>query len=290
MIKTLILTEKEGWHFQQLKKALTKINSTVNSACLSEISFNLKNNKSLLQVDGKPLPYFDYIIVRFIPGGSLEEITYYLNILKIFEAMGSTVFNTAVQIEKTVDKLYTSYFLSKNGINTPDTFVYRGYKKAQRFLENHLKKIQLVYKPLFGSQGDNIKLLTDSLELKQTENLSNIYYFQEYLENTINHDYRVLIIRRNNKCKIFNMTRYGNTFINNISKGASCKKEPLSDDVLNLAVKTSELLNMSFCGVDLMHYKNKYYVIEVNSIPAWRGLQDVESENISDQLIDVLFN
>ena len=86
------------------------------------------------------------------------------------------------------------------------------------------------------------------------------------------------------------MTRYGNTFINNISKGAVCKKESLDPKIINLALKTSELLNMSFCGVDIMHYKKKYYVIEVNSIPAWRGLQDVESDNISDQFVETLFN
>jgi glutathione synthase/RimK-type ligase-like ATP-grasp enzyme len=47
---------------------------------------------------------------------------------------------------------------------------------------------------------------------------------------------------------------------------------------------------MSFCGVDIMHYENQYYVIEVNSIPAWRGLQDVESDNIADQFVEILFN
>ena len=92
MSKTLILTEKEGWHFQQLRKSLTEINHTVFSACLSEISLTLENNKASLLFNEKPLPYFEYVVVRFIPGGSLEEITYYLNILKIFEAMGSKVF------------------------------------------------------------------------------------------------------------------------------------------------------------------------------------------------------
>ena len=75
-----------------------------------------------------------------------------------------------------------------------------------------------------------------------------------------------------------------------IRPGRSCKKESLDPEILNLAFKTSELLNMSFCGVDIMHYKDKYYVIEVNSIPAWRGLQNVESENISDHFIDILLN
>ena len=69
------------------------------------------------------------------------------------------------------------------------------------------------------------------------------------------------------------MTRYGETFINNFSKGAKCIKE-INEDVIELAIKSSRLLNIDFCGVDIIEYKRRYYVIEVNSIPAWKGLQE----------------
>jgi RimK family alpha-L-glutamate ligase len=223
-----------------------------------------------------------------VPGGTLEEITYYLNILKIFEEMGVRVINTAQKIESTVDKLYTSYFLSKNNIKTPDTFVFRGYEKAKNFLDNEMSEKGIVYKPLFGSQGDNVKLIKHPSELKETDNFSNIYYFQDYLDNTVNHDYRILVIRNNDACKYFYMTRYGDTFINNVSKGGSCVKEPLNEEITDLALKASRLLNMSFCGVDIMSCNNSNYIIEINSIPAWRGLQDVEEEIISDYFVNLL--
>ena len=82
MTRTLILTEKEGWHFQQLKLSLTKLNHSVESACLSDFSISLDNNESILKIRGKKLSKIDNIIVRFIPGGTLEEIVFYLNILK----------------------------------------------------------------------------------------------------------------------------------------------------------------------------------------------------------------
>ena len=288
MIKTLILTEKEGWHFQQLKKSLESINHYVFSGCLSNITLSLVNNQSKLFINETPIPQVDNVIVRFVPGGTLEEITYYLNILKIFEEMGVRVINTAQKIESTVDKLYTSYFLSKNNIKTPDTFVFRGYEKAKNFLDNEMSEKGIVYKPLFGSQGDNVKLIKHSSELKEIDNSSNIYYFQDYLDNTVNHDYRILVIRNNDACKYFYMTRYGDTFINNVSKGGSCVKEPLNKAITDLALKASRLLNMSFCGVDIISYNNNNYIIEINSIPAWRGLQDVEEEIISDHFVNLL--
>ena len=85
MIRTLILTEKEGWHFQQLKTSLEKREHKVFSGCLSNISLSLSNNKANLFINDALIPEIDNVIVRFVPGGTLEEITYYLNILKIFD-------------------------------------------------------------------------------------------------------------------------------------------------------------------------------------------------------------
>jgi len=288
MINTLILTEKEGWHFQQLKNSLEKKKHKITSACLTDISLSIENNKSNIFIKNNLLVDINNVIVRFVPGGTLEEIVFYLNILKILKSMNIKVINTASSIESTVDKLYTSHLLNKNGIPTPMTYILRGHDKAKEFIYKNNFFNGVVYKPLFGSQGDNIKLIDNILDLDKLNNISNIYYFQEYLENTINHDYRVLIINNRKTLKYFYMTRYGNTFVNNISKGGSCIKEDIDPAIVNLAIKSSELLNIDFCGVDIMEYKNKYYVIELNSIPAWKGLQIVEEETISDYFVDLL--
>ena len=55
MTHTLILTEKEGWHFQQLKLSLTKLNHSVESACLSDFSISLDNNESILKIRGEEI-------------------------------------------------------------------------------------------------------------------------------------------------------------------------------------------------------------------------------------------
>ena len=288
MSNTLILTEKEGWHFQQLKNSLEKKKHKIISACLTDISLSIEKNKSNIFINNNMLNDIDNVIVRFVPGGTLEEIVFYLNILKILNSMNIKVINTASSIECTVDKLYTSHLLNKNNIPTPTTYILRGYNKAKKFIDENNSSNGIVYKPLFGSQGDNIKLIKNSLDLIQLNNTSNIYYFQEYLENTINHDYRVLIINNGKKIKYFYMTRYGNTFVNNISKGGSCIKENIDPYIINLAIESSKLLNIDFCGVDIMQYKNKYYVIEINSIPAWRGLQDIEEETISEHFVNLL--
>ena len=288
MINTLILTEKKGWHFQQLKNSLEKNKHNVTSACLTDISLSIENNKSNIIINNNLLDEMDNVIVRFVPGGTLEEIVFYLNILKIFQSMNIKVINSATAIENTVDKLYTSHILNRNGIPTPKTYILRGYDKAKKFLERNIPSKGIIYKPLFGSQGDNIKLIKNINDLDGSNNVSNIFYFQEFLNNEINHDYRVLILRNKKSLKYFHMTRYGETFVNNISKGGSCKKEIIDPSIINLAIESSKLLAIDFCGVDIIKYKNKFYVIELNSIPAWKGLQNVENEHISEYFVNLL--
>ena len=44
---------------------------------------------------------------------------------------------------------------------------------------------------------------------------------------------------------------------------------------------------MSIDGVDIIKYNNKNYVIELNSIPAWKGMQTTIENNISDEIVNI---
>ena len=64
------------------------------------------------------------------------------------------------------------------------------------FLKKNMLNKQFIYKPLFGSQGDNIAIVSQPNDLDVINNPSNVYYFQDYLHNEINHDYRVLVFKK----------------------------------------------------------------------------------------------
>ena len=287
MKKVLILTDKKGWHFQQLKKSLIKNDILVESINISKliIATDYKNTK-ILREDGSEVNASD-VIVRYIPGGSLEEIVTYLNILRVFKNQGVNIINTAESIEKTVDKSLTSIILKNNNILTPKTWVIRGKNKSIEFAQELLKNHVLIYKPLFGSQGDNIKKINKPSDIKNINNPSNIYYLQEFISIEPNHDYRVLIIKNKNKKFSYSMARYGNSFVNNFSKGGKCVPIPFNKEIINIAFKSAEALNIPFCGVDLIKKDNLVYVIEVNSIPAWKGIQTTTNDIVSDKIVEI---
>lgn len=142
-----------------------------------------------------------------------------------------------------------------------------------------------VCKPIFGSQGKGLEILDDNNIHPDYENLNNVYYLQEYLEHPEGKfaDWRLFVI---NKTVVASMTREGKSWINNVANGATCKPFKPNDEMIKLAIDSSLALGMNYSGVDIMLSKDGYTVTEVNSIPAWKGLQSVYSnKNIAEEMI-----
>ena len=61
--------------------------------------------------------------------------------------------------------------------------------------------------------------------------------------------------------------------------------QPSEEEALasRLAART---VGAGYCGVDLLRGEDgRLYVIEVNSMPSWQGLQQVTDFNIADRLV-----
>jgi glutathione synthase/RimK-type ligase-like ATP-grasp enzyme len=84
------------------------------------------------------------------------------------------------------------------------------------------------------------------------------------------------------------MRRMGEGWLHNVAQGAQC--EAVEDaDVLDIATQASIALDIAYCGVDVIRDENGHLlVLEVNSIPAWRGLQTVTTVNVAQLLVDGL--
>ncbi len=289
MKKLIILTDKNGWHCRQLKNSAEKRGFDVYVEDLKNLSLHIENNDHHVLDSKNQKIAFSNIFVRYVPGGSLEEIVHYLNILRSLRMNGCNVINTATQIEKTVDKSLTSLILRDNNISTPDTWVLRGDDQLYEKVDKLLKKNILIYKPLFGSQGENIVKIKNIDDLKKIDNSTNIYYLQKFIETKPSHDYRVLVISNTKNRKMYSMARYGKTFINNVSAGGECTPIALGKEIIEKSIQVSKLFQIPFCGIDLIKEREKIYVIEINSVPAWRGLQSITKDNISESITDILF-
>ena len=283
-----------GWHGAQIAQAFAERDVEAVFVSLQDCVIDLSGEKPQIRI-----PNFDQVpkgvFVRGVAGGTLQQITTRLNMLHMLEMQGVKVFNSGRAIERTVDKAMTSFLLSRANIASPPTWVCESRSQAHAIIAAQLPKNKLVLKPLFGSQGRGIRLLEQGakLPLPMDDFVDSVFYLQQFVDSgKSSYDFRVLVV--GNKA-VAAMRRNGNGWLNNVAQGARCEAIDFTKsddaDMLRLAEQAAMAVDIDYCGVDIMRDKNgKLWVLEVNSIPAWSGLQSVTKTNINQILVDYFLN
>ncbi|MDD2724808.1 MAG: RimK family alpha-L-glutamate ligase [Methylovulum sp.] len=291
MGKIAIFTDDPGWHGKQLQLAFAGYGYASTYASLTECRLRIAAGSLPLLIPGFEESLPDAVFVRGVPGGSLEEVVLYLDILHALKILGIPVYNDGQAIERSVDKGMTSFLLHNAGLPTPLTWVLRNREEALAIAGQELKNGHfLISKPLFGSQGEGIRRVEKMTDLIWLTSSRGVYYLQRFVDCAGEgfSDHRVFVI---NGLAVAAMQRRGKFWLNNVARGASCEPITLNTGLADLAVKSAAALNMDYAGVDIIEDRaGRYTVIEVNSIPAWKGLQSVCEVNIAGLLVDDLIN
>ncbi len=289
MGRIAIFTDDAGWHGKQLQLAFANLGYRSDFISLTQCSFKVERGQLPVVIPSFEQTLPDAVFVRGVPGGSLEEVIIYLSILHALKILGVPVYNDGNAIERSVDKAMTSFLLHHADLPTPLTWVLRDRTEALAIAETELKQGNLlISKPLFGSQGEGIRRLEKMTDLFWLTSSRGIYYLQRFVHcsGVGFSDHRVFVI---NGCAVAAMRRRGKSWLNNVARGASCERIELDDEMATLAVKATATLAMDYAGVDIIQDRDgQYTVIEVNSIPAWKGLESVCAINIAQLLANDL--
>nr|WP_228779093.1 RimK family alpha-L-glutamate ligase [Methylobacter sp. BlB1] len=284
-----IFTDDPGWHGKQLRLAFTSRGYSCEYASLTECKFAIEPGRIPVLIPGFEQALPDAVFVRGVPGGSLEEVVMYLDVLHALKEMNIPVYNDGKAVERSVDKGMTSFLLHNAGLPTPMTWILRDRELALSIAEDELKKGNLlISKPLFGSQGEGIRRIEKTTDLFWLTSSHGVYYLQRFVhcDGVGYSDHRVFVI---NGRAVAAMRRRGKSWLNNVARGAECEVIDLDPKMADLAVKATQALAMDYAGVDIIRDREgNYTVIEMNSIPAWKGLQSVCEVNIAELLADDL--
>ena len=145
-------------------------------------------------------------------------------------------------------------------------------------------------KPLFGAQGKGLRLISALADLASPEEVNGVYYLQEFVPPAQTHhqDWRIFVCAGR---VVASMIRHGSSWITNIKQGARAKAAIASQELVDLAVRAVSCVGADYAGVDIIQGRDgKFYVLEVNSMPAWNGLQRVSRIRISDHLVDAFLD
>ncbi len=285
-MKIPIFTDEPGWQGAQLQQAFSKHDVEAVFVNLKDCLIDLSQPTASIVIPGfNCLPQAAF--VRGVAGGTLQQVITRLNVLHMLQRMGVRVYNQPQAIERTVDKAMTSFLLRQHGVMTPATWAAESRAQINALRASIAEEYPLlVLKPLFGSQGKGVRLLQtkDTLPVPMLQHVDGVYYLQQFIRSAeVSHDYRVMVVAGK---AVAAMKRQGASWVNNVASGAQCERIELSQTLAQLAVKAAEAVQIDYCGVDIIQAEGgEFYVLEVNSIPAWRGLQSVTDFNIAELLV-----
>jgi ribosomal protein S6--L-glutamate ligase len=234
------------------------------------------------------------VLARIIPDGSLEQIIYRVDALHWLDARGTPVVNPPRAIERCVDKFYTSALLQDAGLAVPPTVVCERADDALGAIREMLAGgREAIVKPLFGSMGHGMVRVSDPdvafRVVRPLEQMRAVFYVQQAIDHA-GRDLRVFVLGGRVLGAIERQAPSGE-WRTNVARGGAARAIDPSADVERAAVAAAAAVGADYAGVDLLTGpQGELFVLEVNAIPAWRGLQQATGIDVAGALVDHLAN
>ena len=183
------------------------------------------------------------------------------------------VWNDARAIERCVDKSTTTFFLQKDGVPTPRTWTgvnreaasiavtrarrrqAAGAEAAVRRARQRLAPDRLACRSRPARRGER-RLLSAGIRSAGRRPIT---------------DWRLFVCQA---AVVASMIRHGSSWITNIKQGARAEAAIPDQDLIALALRATSSVGADYAGVDIIEApEGGFLVLEVNSMPAWNGLQ-----------------
>ncbi len=281
--KIAIAVDLYDWHARDLRAAFSRAGAIASPIRLANCSFDTTRPGGLVIPGfGADLP--DGVFVRAIGSGTFEAVTLRLDVLHGLVGLGVPVVNRARAVEICVDKAATSFALARASLPTPPTWTVQSQEAARKIVRRETARGPLVLKPLFGAQGFGLKLISREADLPELWEVSGAYYLQRFVGRPGEGfaDMRFFISGGE---VVAAMTRRSAHWITNVKLGARPDQLDLTPALTDLALRAAAAVGAEFAGVDMIYdAAGAPQILEVNSMPGWRGLQKVASFSIADRL------
>jgi RimK family alpha-L-glutamate ligase len=234
----------------------------------------------------------DAVLARIVPNGSLEQIIYRVDALHWIEDRGVMVMNSARAIERSVDKFYTTALLREAGLPVPETVVCERFTDALAACGAMLRDGgDVIIKPLFGSMGHGMVRVSDPdmafRVLRSLEELRAVFYLQRAIDHG-GRDIRAFVAGGRVLGAIERRAPDGE-WRTNFSRGGSTHAFELPPEWTDLAERAAAAVGADYAGVDLLPSRDgAVFVLEVNGIPGWQGLQQATGIDVAGAIVTLL--
>ena len=286
-MRVAILAARQGWHTRELCRALAERGGEGVVVPYEGLVAHLgPGDAPGLSSAGTNLHACAGVLARIIPAGSLEQIIFRVDALHRLEDGGVPVVNSPRAIERTVDKFWTSALLEQAGLPVPATVV---CERAEDGLAAFRALGDVIVKPLFGSMGLGMVRVSDDemafRVFRALDTIRGVYYLQRVIDHD-GCDVRAFVVGGR---VIGAIERSAPGWRTNLARGGRARAISLSADWSDLALRATRAVGADYAGVDLLPARDgTVYVVEVNGIPGWRGLQEATSTDVAAAIVEHL--
>lgn len=277
-----ILGTGRGWHVGELERALRARGHETRLLPIAALVARLAGAPRLSS-SGTVLEGLDAVLVRILPRASLEQTVFRVDALHWLASLGVAVLNPASAIERTVDKFYASALLEAAGLPTPRTVVCERVDDAMAAFADMR---DVIVKPLFGSNGRGMVRVADeeiawrvfrALELERA-----VFYVQQALAHE-GRDLRAFVVGDRVVAAAWRRAPGWRT---NVARGGQAERAELSPEWQDLSLRAARAVMAGYAGVDLLPLSDgRVFVLEVNGIPGWQGLQATTDVDVADTIV-----
>jgi RimK family alpha-L-glutamate ligase len=289
VVKAVILAARTGFHTDALCRALAERGHDGRVVAYEQLiaRFGAGRQQAQLASAATPLLDADVVLARIIPNGSLEQIIYRVNALHWLEARGVPVVNRPGAIERCVDKFYTTALLHEAGLPTPDTVVCETTDEAMAAVR---AMGDVVIKPIFGSMGHGMVRVSDVdvafRVVRALEQIRAVFYIQRVVAHG-GRDIRAFVVGGRVLAAIERRVPAGE-WRTNVSRGGIARPFALPAAWEEMAVRAADAVGADYAGVDLLpSHDGEVFVLEVNGIPGWQGLQQATGTDVAAAIVDL---
>ncbi|NLF87196.1 RimK family alpha-L-glutamate ligase [Candidatus Bathyarchaeota archaeon] len=278
----------EAWSSTQVRESLIKRGIQYECFTFPRLVARLAYKPYFKVGNTSILEDLDALIIRPIGRGSLEELVFRMDMLYKMERKGFYMVNPPTAIEHCVDKYDILALLEDVGVPVPRTLATESVNEALKYFEELGGDV--VVKPIFGSRGQGATRINDvdvaDTIFKAITFHHGVIYMQEFVEHGFS-DIRAFVLGDQ---VIASMRRVATGWKTNYSRGARPAPEEISEENKELAVKASKAVGCKVAGVDILEGPNGPCIVDVNSQPGWKGLQQVAKVDIADKIVEYVLN
>ena len=217
------------------------------------------------------------------------SITFYgLAVLRQFEMMGVFAANGSQAVARSRDKLRTLQLFSRRDIGIPPT----AFARRREDLRDAIKRVggtPVVLKLLEGTQGVGV-ILAESVSsaesvLDAMHSLKQNLMIQAFIKEAEGQDIRAIVVDGRVVAAMRRRAPEGE-FRSNVHRGGTTEAIDLEPEFERTAIEAAHALRLNIAGVDMMPSSEGPMVLEVNSSPGLRGIENATRIDVAGSMID----